>query len=67
MDVLRLTRKPRLPSRSWHKFANVLFLDTPAFTGFSRSTDNVSGQYWGGWGWEKGTGAGSAVRKAAGL
>ncbi|KAL4424454.1 hypothetical protein ABPG77_006392 [Micractinium sp. CCAP 211/92] len=48
-DYRRNISKPALGrnSFSWHKFANVLFLDTPAFTGFSRSTDNVSGQYWG--------------------
>ncbi|KAL4437083.1 hypothetical protein ABPG75_004222 [Micractinium tetrahymenae] len=48
-DFRRNISKPALGRNafSWHKFANVLFLDTPAFTGFSRSTDNVTGHYWG--------------------
>ena len=32
---------------SWTKAASLLFIDTPLFTGFSRSSDNVTDRYWG--------------------
>lgn len=32
---------------SWTKVASLLLIDTPLFTGFSRSSDNVTDRYWG--------------------
>ena len=34
-------------THSWSKAANLLFIDTPLFTGFSRSSDNVTDRFWG--------------------